>query len=60
MEDNRRKPFNDASDHLTNIEGYPMNAKLSKLPKLLKFFGYFFITFFVLAFVLFIFLAIFY
>jgi hypothetical protein len=51
MED-KNKPFNDAIDHFNQIEGNagsPNNAKLSRLPKPLKFFGYFLIGFFSLS-----------
>ena len=44
-----KKPLNDAIDHLNKIEGsafHPSNADLNKLPKPLRFFGYFMITFF--------------
>ena len=52
-----KKPMNDAMEHLSNIEGYPANAAdLDKLPKPLKYFGYFFITFFAIS-VLFIIVA---
>ncbi|WP_409250712.1 amino acid transporter [Bacillus sp. SCS-153A] len=51
-----KKPINDAMEHLSNIEGYPVDADLNKLPKPLKYFGYFFITFFALS-VLFIIIA---
>ncbi|MET3696578.1 hypothetical protein SAMN05877753_103177 [Bacillus oleivorans] len=43
------KPFNDAIDHLNKIEGNPANfakADFTKLPKPLKYFGYFIIVFF--------------
>lgn len=43
------KPFNDVIDHFNKIEGNatnPTNAKLKKLPKPLKYFGYFMIGFF--------------
>ncbi|WP_156509896.1 amino acid transporter [Rossellomorea aquimaris] len=45
----KKKPMNDAMDHLRNIEGYPTDVNLNTLPKPLKYFGYFFIVFFALA-----------
>ncbi|WP_335871854.1 amino acid transporter [Bacillus sp. 2205SS5-2] len=51
-----RKPMNDAIEYLRNIEGYPTDANIKKLPKPLRYFGYFFISFFTLA-VLFIIIA---
>jgi hypothetical protein len=41
-----KKPFNDAVDHLTKIEGYPANVEMKKLPKPLRYFGYFVFGFF--------------
>lgn len=46
------EPFNDVIDHFNKIEGNagkPSNANLGKLPKPLKYFGYFVIGFFVVA-----------
>jgi hypothetical protein len=43
------KPFNDAIDHLNKIEGNVANlakADLNKLPRPLKYFGYFMAAFF--------------
>ncbi|WP_066074575.1 hypothetical protein [Neobacillus soli] len=40
------KPFNDVIDHFNKIEGNainPTSAKLKRLPKPLKYFGYFMI-----------------
>jgi len=51
-----RKPINDAMEHMSNIEGYPTDVDLKKLPKPLKFFGYFFIGFFSIS-ILFIIIA---
>jgi len=51
-----RKPFNDASEHMSKIEGYPSDIDLKKLPKPLRYFGYFFISFFTIA-ILFIIIA---
>lgn len=51
----KNKPFNDVIDHFNKIEGNatnPENAKLRKLPKPLKYFGYFMIVFFSLSFLL--------
>ncbi|MBV7507938.1 hypothetical protein KW850_22230 [Bacillus sp. sid0103] len=42
------KPFNHVIDHMNKIEGNaanPTNAKFSKLPKPLKYIGYFIIAF---------------
>jgi len=41
-----RKPINDAIEHMSKIEGYPTDINLKKLPKPLRYFGYFFIGFF--------------
>lgn len=41
-----KKPINDAMDHMKNIEGFPTDVDLKKLPKPLRYFGYFFIGFF--------------
>ncbi|WP_226668237.1 hypothetical protein [Metabacillus litoralis] len=39
-----KKPFNDAVDHMAQIEGLPLKKiNLKKLPKPLEYFGYFFI-----------------
>ncbi|MEH7074582.1 amino acid transporter [Neobacillus drentensis] len=49
------KPFNDVIDHFNKITGNatnPANAKISKLPKPLKFIGFFMIAFFSVAFIL--------
>lgn len=40
-----RKPFNDANEHLTKHVGIPQKVEINKLPKPLRFFGYFVITF---------------
>lgn len=44
-----KKPINDAMDHMKNIEGFPTDVDFKKLPKPLKYFGYFFIVFFSLS-----------
>ncbi len=44
-----KKPINDAMEHMSKIEGYPTDIDLKKLPKPLRFFGYFFIGFFSLS-----------
>jgi len=47
--DNDKKPFNDAIDHMNKIEGNVSNlanADLKKLPRPLKYFGYFMVGFF--------------
>jgi hypothetical protein len=49
------KPFNDVIDHFNKIEGNagnPANAKLQKLPKPIKYIGYFMIGFFALSIIL--------
>ncbi|PWW26653.1 hypothetical protein DFO73_110227 [Cytobacillus oceanisediminis] len=51
-----KKPINDAMEHMSNIEGYPTDVDLKKLPKLLRYFGYFFICFFSIS-ILFIIIA---
>ena len=46
------EPFNDVIDHFNKIEGNagkPLNAYLGRLPKPLKYFGYFIIAFFFIA-----------
>ena len=43
-----KKPFNDVIDHLNKIEGNPATGDFKKLPKPLKYIGYFIITFLVL------------
>lgn len=48
----KNKPFNDVINHFNRIEGNAgstSNAKLSRLPKPLKYFGYFIIGFFSLS-----------
>ncbi|MBT2656709.1 amino acid transporter [Bacillus sp. ISL-18] len=50
-----KKPFNDVIDHFNKIEGNatnPTNAKLKRLPKPLKYFGYFMIGFLLISFLL--------
>lgn len=44
-----KKPINDAMAHLNKIEGYLTDVNLKKLPKPLRYFGYFFIGFFTLS-----------
>lgn len=51
-----KKPINDAMEHMSKIEGYPTDVDLKKLPKPLRYFGYFFIGFFSLS-ILFIIIA---
>jgi hypothetical protein len=51
-----KKPINDAMEHMSNIEGYPTDVDLKKLPKPLRYFGYFMIGFFSLS-ILFIIIA---
>ncbi|WP_063253279.1 hypothetical protein [Neobacillus niacini] len=53
------KPFNDVIDHFNKIEGNAANlakTDLKKLPKPLKYFGYFMIVFILLSILLMIFL----
>ena len=45
----KKKHINDAMEHMSKIEGYPADVNLNKLPKPLKYFGYFVIVFFALA-----------
>ena len=55
------EPFNDVIDHFNKIEGNvgkPSNADLGKLPKPLKYFGYFIIAFFSIAIIILIILNI--
>jgi hypothetical protein len=45
---NENKPSNDVIDHFNEIEGNvgnPANTKINKLPRPLKYFGYFMIGF---------------
>jgi hypothetical protein len=51
-----KKPINDVMEHMSKIEGYPTDVDLKKLPKPLRYFGYFMICFFSLS-VLFIIMA---
>lgn len=51
-----KKPINDAMDHMSKIEGYPADVNLKKLPKPLRYFGYFMVSFFSLT-ILFIIIA---
>jgi hypothetical protein len=56
------KPFNDAIDHLNKIEGNVANlakADLNKLPRPLKYFGYFMAAFFSISILLIIILNLF-
>jgi hypothetical protein len=41
-----KKPINDAMEHMKNIEGFLSDVDLEKLPKPLRYFGYFIISFF--------------
>lgn len=50
--DEDKKPFNDAIDHMNKIEGNVSNlanADLKKLPRPLKYFGYFMVGFFAIS-----------
>ncbi|WP_102262554.1 amino acid transporter [Mesobacillus jeotgali] len=51
-----KKPINDAMEHMSKIEGIPTDVNLRKLPKPLRYFGYFMIGFFTLS-ILFIMIA---
>jgi len=54
------KPFNDVIDHFNKIEENgtnPANSKFSRLPKPLKYIGYFMIVFFSVSFILIIILS---
>ncbi|CEG28677.1 hypothetical protein [Bacillus sp. B-jedd] len=56
------KPFNEAIDHMNKVEGNVANlakADLNKLPKPLKYFGYFMAGFFSIAILLIIILKLF-
>lgn len=44
-----KKPINDAMEHMSHIEGYPTNVDVKKLPKPLRYFGYFMFGFFSLS-----------
>ncbi|QDY46554.1 amino acid transporter [Planococcus glaciei] len=44
-----KKPFNDAVAHMQNIEGAPSSIEVKKLPRLLRYFGYFMAGFFGLS-----------
>lgn len=57
------KPFNDVIDHFNKIEGNATNlakADLKKLPKPLKYFGYFMAVFFSISILLMIILNLFF
>ena len=43
------KPLNDAVAHMQNIEGAPTSIEIKKLPRLLRYFGYFMAGFFGLS-----------
>lgn len=51
-----KKPINDAMEHMSKIEGIPTDVNLKKLPKPLRYLGYFMIGFFTLS-ILFIIIA---
>lgn len=44
-----KKPFNDTVAHMQNIEGAPSSIEVKKLPRLLRYFGYFMAGFFGLS-----------
>ncbi|MET1013852.1 MAG: amino acid transporter [Paenisporosarcina sp.] len=45
-----KKPMNDAMEHMKNIEGsVPTKIEMNKLPKLLRYFGYFVFGFFAVS-----------
>jgi hypothetical protein len=44
--DDQQKPFNDAMEHMKNIEGFPTEpVDMNSLPKPIQYLGYFFIGF---------------
>lgn len=45
-----QKPFNDVTNHLQRIEGYPSSTvDFETLPKPIRYFGYFFVSLFSLS-----------
>lgn len=51
-----RKPFNDVDEHMKNIVGVPDKIELKKLPKPLRWVGYFVALFLGVTFVLFVYM----
>ena len=47
-----KKPFNDVMSHLNGIGAAPANVDLDKLPKPIRFLGYFFISFIIISIIL--------
>ncbi|WP_282034434.1 amino acid transporter [Metabacillus indicus] len=41
-----QKPFNEAVEHMKGIEGLPSQTDMKKLPRPIRYFGYFFLGFF--------------
>lgn len=52
----KRKPFNDVDEHMKNIVGVPDKIELKKLPKPLRWVGYFIALFLGVTFVLFVYM----
>ncbi|MDX8289315.1 amino acid transporter [Metabacillus indicus] len=44
-----QKPFNDAVEHMERIEGLPSQTDMKKLPRPIRYFGYFFLGFFAVS-----------
>ncbi|RSD23029.1 amino acid transporter [Mesobacillus subterraneus] len=44
-----KKPINDAMEHMNQIEGFPADVDMKKLPKPLRYFGYVMFSFFSLT-----------
>lgn len=44
-----QKPFNDAVEHMKTIEGLPSQTDMKKLPRPIRYFGYFFLGFFAVS-----------
>ena len=47
-----KKPFNDVMSHLNGIGAAPAKVDLAKLPRPIRFLGYFFISFIVISIIL--------
>ena len=44
-----QKPFNNAVEHMKRIEGLPSQTDMKKLPRPIRYFGYFFLGFFAIS-----------
>ncbi|WP_203289456.1 amino acid transporter [Metabacillus sp. cB07] len=44
-----QKPFNDAVEHMKKIEGLPWQIDMKKLPRPIRYFGYFFLGSFAIS-----------